>query len=116
MKYTEFQVGEKEYKLRLVAEQVVKAEKKLDGNILNIFMREGNIPSLTELLVVLHGSLQAYHHGIKSTDVYDIYDSYVADGGTYNDLIEKVIEVLEHSGFFKEEQIEEAKEKIEENL
>ncbi|OZV10793.1 hypothetical protein CIW83_18420 [Tissierella sp. P1] len=114
MRYTEFNVGDKEYKLRLAANQIVNIEKKIGGNLLNIFMEEDKIPSMEELLMVVHGALQKFHHGITLSDTYDIYDDYVENGGTFEDLIELMLDVLEVAGFFKAEQLEEGKAKLKE--
>lgn len=111
MKYTELKVGDKEYKLRLTAGEMVNLEKKIGGNVLEIFMSKDKIPSMEELLIVLHGALQKFHHNITLKDVYDIYDEYVDNGNTFEDLIEVIIDVLEVSGFFKKEDIEEGKTK-----
>lgn len=114
MRYTEFKVGDKEYKLRLAANEMVNIEKKINANVLDIFMKKEQIPTMEELLLVLHGSLQKFHHGIKLSDVYKIYDEYVDEGGGFEELIEVIVDVFEVSGFFKEEDIEEGKKKLEE--
>lgn len=109
MRYTEFKVGDREYKLRLSTGEIVNIEKKIGGNILEIFMSRDKIPSMEELMMVLHGALQKFHHGITLKDVYDIYDEYVDNGGTFEDLIEKIVDVFEVSGFFKEEDLKKVK-------
>jgi hypothetical protein len=114
MRYTEFKVGDKEYKLRLSAMNIVAIEKKLGGNVLDIFMKEDKIPTIEELLLVLHGALQKFQHGITLLDTYNIYDAYVDEGGTFEALLELIMEVFEVSGFFKKEQLEEGKKKMEE--
>lgn len=114
MRYTEFKVGDKEYKLRLAAAEMVNIEKKIGGNVLEIFMSEDKIPTMEELLLTLHGSLVKFNHGINLVDTYAIYDDYVDSGGGFEELIEIIIDVFEVSGFFKKEQIEEGKKKLEE--
>lgn len=114
MRYTELRAGDKEYKLRLATAEIVNIEKKINGNVLDIFMKEGAIPSIGELMMVLHGSLQKFHHDIKLVDTYGIYDEYIDDGKTFEDLIEVIMDVFEVSGFFKKEQIEEGKAKLKE--
>lgn len=93
---------------------IVAIEKKLGGNVLDIFMKEDKIPTIEELLLVLHGALQKFQHGITLLDIYNIYDAYVDEGGTFEALLELVMEVFEVSGFFKKEQLEEGKKKMEE--
>lgn len=111
MRYTEFKVGDNEYKLRLATNEIVNIEKKIGGNVLSIFMSEEKIPTMEQLLLVLHGALQKFHHNIAVKDTYDIYDEYVEQGGTFEDLIEILLEVFEVAGFFKAEDLSKAKNK-----
>ncbi len=112
MRYTELKVGDQEYKLRLSASETINVEKKIGGNVLDIFMKKEQIPTMAELLVTLHGSLQKFQHGITLADTYNIYDDYVDNGGAFEDLIEVIMDVLEVSGFFKKGQLEEGKAKL----
>lgn len=114
MRYTELKVGDKEFKLRLTTGEMVNIEKKIGGNVLDIFMKENKIPTMSELLLVLHGSLQKFQHGITLPDTYNLYDEYVDNGGTFENLIELIMDVFEVSGFFKKEQLEEGKAKLRE--
>jgi hypothetical protein len=115
MKYVEFKVGENEYKLRLGAQQIISVEKKLGGNVLDMFMEIENnkMPTVTDVLTVLHGSMQKYNHGITMEKIYGIYDDYVEEGKTYIDLIPVLTDVLKASGFFKDAQVEGEEEEVE---
>lgn len=110
MRYTEFKVGDNEYKLRLGATEIRNLEKEIGGNALSIVGADGNLPTLTGLLLGLHRALKKFHSGIKLSDVDDIYDEYVDDGGSFEDLIDVILEVFEVSGFFSEKDLEKAKE------
>lgn len=107
MNHILFEFNDQQYKLRLGAQQIVQIERKLGGNLLNMFMRIDNneMPMLSDVLVVLHGSMQQLQHGITVEKVYEIYDKYVAAGHTYMDLIPVIIEVLQISGFFSQAQM-----------
>ncbi|OMF54820.1 hypothetical protein BK138_16090 [Paenibacillus rhizosphaerae] len=104
MLYATLTVGSQEYKLRLSAKVAVDVERKLGGKSLLSLFGEGNLndlPGVEPLIAVLHGSLQAYEHGITLDKAYEIYDQYIEDGGSYVGLIQVLIEVLKVSGFFK---------------
>ena len=105
MLFHEVEINGKEYKLRLSARGIVKLERKLGGNPMNIFMavQENQLPSLEDTIIILHASMQKYHSGIKLEDVYDLYDEYIENGGTYMELIPILLAVFKVSGFFKEE-------------
>ncbi|EJW14284.1 DUF6096 family protein [Paenibacillus alvei] len=103
MLYSTLRVGEKEYKLRVTAKIAVDIERKIGKPLLSIF-GEGNLnelPGIETLLIVLHGALQTYEHGISLEDVYCIYDKYVEGDGSYAGLLQELVEVLKISGFFK---------------
>jgi hypothetical protein len=106
MLYTTLQVGEKEYKLRATASAIVELEKKIDGkNPLSVLMtvEKGEIPSVGNLLLILHAALQKYHHGMNFQKVLELYDDYVDSGKTYMDLIPVMMEAFKASGFFKDQ-------------
>jgi len=103
MRFTTFKVGEKEYKLRAAASQIVDLEKKLGGrNPLSILMavEGGELPSVTQVLLILHASMQKFHHGMTFEKVLDLYDDYVEEGYSYTDLIPVMVDVFKTSGFF----------------
>ncbi len=104
MLYTTFKVGENEYKLRATASAIVELEKKLGGrNPLQVLMtvENGEIPSVGSLLLILHASMQKYHHGMTWEKVLELYDDYVDAGNSYTDLIPIMVDTFRTSGFFK---------------
>lgn len=99
--YTELIINNKSYKLRLTTKTSIQLEKALGYNPLTMLMNieNGKLPTLNEMLIVLHAMLQAFNHGTSMDDVYDIYDDYVADGKTMLDLIPVYIEVFQNCGY-----------------
>lgn len=103
MKYTSLNYGGEELKLRITAAATIDLEKKLGGrNPLDILMgiENGNMPSVSSVLLILHASVQKFHHGFKFDDIVELYDKYVEDGKAYTDLLPELIEVFKVSGFF----------------
>lgn len=104
MMYTEFLVGEKEYKLRLNTRSVVALEKKLGCNPLGIFGTDGEtIPTIGIMLEILHASLQAYAHGITYNDACDIFDAWLAEGHNTVDFINIILDIYKVSGIVPKE-------------
>jgi len=104
MLYTTFTIGDKEYKLRLGAAQIMELEKQLGGrNPLDVLMAANNgaLPPLTATLHILHAAMQRLQHGLSFADVVRLYDAYVDSGNSYTDLLPVLIEVFRVSGFFK---------------
>lgn len=103
MMYFDFTAGGKDYKLRLNTRNTVALEKRIGCNPLAIFGTGNRIPSVTEMVEVLHASLQPYQHGITLDAAYDIFDAYLADGNSATDFITVIVEIYKVSGIIKEE-------------
>lgn len=107
--YTTWKVSEdKELKLRLTSLQATKVEEKIGVNLLKVFMPEEGetftLPPLKVMLLLTHGALQKYEHGISFEDVSDLYDSYVDNGGDQAAFMADVIlPLLQVSGFMPRE-------------
>jgi len=99
--YTELTAGGRTYKLRLTTAGVIRLEKELGVNPLQIFMGidEDVLPKLGDMLAVLHQMLQTYEHGITMDVVYDIFDAFIRDGHQIWDLVPVLIECFQEAGF-----------------
>ena len=108
-------VGEREYRLKLTTEQICKLEEKYRCNLLTLLLQNsGGMPALGIMLTVLQAAMTPWEHGIKYKDVQSAFDKYVEDGGTQLTLFSDVImQILMVSGFFTENQREDLTEKME---
>lgn len=104
MMYVDFSVNNKDYKLRLNTRNIVALEKQLGGNPLAIFGDGDKIPTITEMVYILHSSLQQLNHGISLTDAYDIFDDYIADGHNATDFIQVILDIYKVSGIISGEE------------
>lgn len=98
MNYIDFTAGSNEYKLRLNTRAIVTLEKTLGCNPLAIFGNGDTIPSVTQMVAVLHASLQNLHHGISMEKAYDIYDAWLNDGHAMTDFLPVIIDIYRASG------------------
>lgn len=111
--YAEWNVKEETYKLKLTTSDIIKLEEYFKTNLLNILGSEKAMPSLNSMLKVTHQAMSKYHHGLKLQDVYEIFDSYVEQGGSQMDFMTEVFfPIYQTSGFLSEAQAE----KVDENL
>ena len=99
---------DKELKLRLTSLQATKVEEKIGANLLKVFMpAEGEafaLPPLKVMLLLTHGALQKFEHGLSFEDVSDLYDDYVDNGGDQAAFMADVIlPMLQVSGFMPRE-------------
>ena len=106
--YTTWKIGEVEHKLRLTTRQAVAVEEKLGVNLLKVFMPRQDedfpLPPLKVMLVVIHGALQKFEHGVTLDDVYDMHDDYVDAGGDQTSLLmDVIIPLFENSGFMQKQ-------------
>lgn len=111
-----WEVGEKEYKLKLTTDQICKLEEKYRCNLMTLLLQSnGGMPTLGIMLTVIQAAILPWEHGIKYKDVQAAYEKYVDDGGTQLSLLTDVImQILMVSGFFTETQSEEMTEKMQE--
>lgn len=107
MLYYDFEAGNKAYKLRLNTRNIVGLEKVLGCNPLGIFGNGETLPTISQMVAVLHASLQAFHHGISLNDAYDIFDAYLEDGHATTDFIPVILEIYKVSGIIAREDISE---------
>ena len=107
--YTIWKVSEdKELKLRLTSSQGMDVEEKIGANLLKVFMpAEGEafaLPPLKVMLLLTHGALQRFEHGLSFKDVSNLYDDYVDNGGDQAAFMADVIlPMLQVSGFMPRE-------------
>lgn len=102
MLYVDFTAGDKAYKLRLNTRNTVLLEKTIGCNPLSIFGAGDRIPAVTEMVAVLHASLQQYEHGITMEKAYDIFDAYVEDGHSPIDFTTVIMDIYKVSGIIRE--------------
>lgn len=110
MLYITETIAGKDYKLRLGAQNCVDVEKKLGKSVLDVLLamapnEEGGsvkgiaAARINEICIILQGAMQRYQHGITLENVFDLYDEHIDQGGTYEDFIKYINDVLEVSGF-----------------
>ena len=99
MLYYEFEAGNNVYKLRLNTREIINLEKKLNGrNPVSLFGGGDRIPTHTEMIYVLHHSLQPYHHGITMDRTIDIFDAFINDGHTMTDFVPVMVKIYATGG------------------
>lgn len=104
MLYTIFTVGNTEYKLRLNTRNLISLEKQINRGALTIFGDGDRVPSIAEMVAILHCSLQQYQHNITLNDAYEIFDKWVEEGNPITDFIAIIVDIYKVSGLFREEQ------------
>ena len=94
----------KSYVLRLTVQNLIILESVLGKNpleILNSFNR-GTIPKITDVINVLHYSLQPFTDDNKYT--LEVYEDFIADGNTFVDIIKIFKRVFEECGLLSKDE------------
>ncbi len=95
------------YVLKLTVQNLITLEAVLGKNpleILNSFNR-GIIPKISDVISVLHYSLQPFSDDNKHT--LEVYEDYIAHGNTFVDIIKIYKRVFEECGLLaKDEETE----------
>lgn len=99
--YFDFEAGNKAYKLRLTTKAIMALESKIGCNPKMIFSANGNrVPTVTEMIHILHNSLTAMQHGITFDKTIEIWDAWMEEGHTDTDFISVIIGIYKASGIF----------------
>ncbi len=108
-------VGGREHKLKLTTAVICQLEDKFKCNLLNILSNSGGVPPLAVMLTITQGAMKTWEHGIKYTDVQNMFDKYCEEGGTQLSFMADVLmPIYSVSGFFSEDQQTEMDRKLEE--
>lgn len=93
--------GGVDYRLCFAAAAVVAAEEKLGQGLLSVLSDQNQLLQVGTQVVLLHAALQKYQHGIKMTDVCDLYDEILAEAnGTGIQVVATALMgAMEASGF-----------------
>lgn len=105
MLYYDFEAGNNAYKLRLGLRDIVNLEKDIKCYPLMVFGTGGDnlkVPQLSEMLAILHHSLQAYHHGVTRAKAEEIFMDFLADGHTPADFVQHILGIYRVSGIISQ--------------
>lgn len=117
MNFVTLPINDKEYKLVLTTRGLVELEKKLGYNPIEILMRasEGTLPQIGEMVYTFWAACLKYNHNININTAYDIFDDYIAEGHSYTDFLEVMVDIFKASGLIPEEVNTEAETEEEKN-
>ena len=118
-----WKVGDTKYKLKLTTQEIIRLESMFNANLLSVISsntENNEMPPLKVMLLITHGAIKKYNHGIKEKDVIELFDKYEEEGGSQLSFMTDVfLPIFQVSGFFSQAQadtmnknIEEAKEQM----
>ena len=113
-----WKVGDTEYKLKLTTQEIIRLESLFNANLLSVISsntENNEMPPLKVMLLITHGAMKKYNHGIKEKDVIELFDKYEEEGGSQLSFMTDVfLPIFQVSGFFSQAQADTMNENIEE--
>lgn len=113
-----WKVGDTEYKLKLTTQEIIRLESFFNANLLSVISsntENNEMPPLKVMLLITHGAIKKYNHGIKEKDVIELFDKYEEEGGSQLSFMTDVfLPIFQVSGFFSQAQADTMNENIEE--
>ena len=96
--YFDFEAGNSAYKLRLTTKAIMALEAKIGCNPLMVFGTGNRVPTVTEMVHILHNSLTQLHHGITFDGAAKIFEEWLEDGHTTSEFVEIIVGIYKVSG------------------
>lgn len=100
--FCEWTVDGQTYRLKLKTSDVVALENKLKKSLLDLLdVKTGmGLPTLTTMLTIVYYAMRSWQLNIKESDVMNIFDKYIEEGGSQIDFyVNVVLEIYVVSGF-----------------
>ena len=102
-KFYTLTVGEKTYQLRLTASAIMSIEKKLGKPLFTALehIQDNMVETIT---TILWGAMQPLNAGFTMEKAMALFDEYVDDGHSLEELMQEINGLFEASGFFRKGQ------------
>ena len=102
-KFYTMTVGGEEYKMRLTASAIMQIEKKLDKPLFKALetIQDNMVETIT---TIIWGAMQPLNAGFTMEKATALFDDYVDEGHSIEDLMLEINALFETSGFFKKGQ------------
>lgn len=102
-KFYTMTVGGEEYKMRLTASAIMQIEKKLGKPLFKALetIQDNMVETIT---TIIWGAMQPLNAGFTMEKATALFDDYVDEGHSIEDLILELNALFETSGFFKKGQ------------
>lgn len=102
-KYFTLLVAGEEYKLRLTAGSIMAIEKKLQKPLFAALesIQENMVETIT---TILWGAIQPLNANFSYDNAVSLFDDYIDEGHSIEDMMKIINGVFEASGFFKKGQ------------
>ena len=94
-------VGGSEYNLKITTANAVKLEEAIGTDLLNGLNKLAEVKTLAKYY--FYAAVAANDSITTIDDIYQLFDDYITGGGNFEDLQEKILDVLVFSGILTED-------------
>ncbi len=102
-KYYTLTVNGEDYKLRLTASAIMQIEKKLGKSLFSALEHiQDNM--IETVATIIWGAMQPLNANFPFEKATGLFDAYIDDGHSIEDLMQEINGLFEASGFFKKGQ------------
>ena len=101
--YYTLSVGGQEYRLRLTASAIMAIEKKM-GKSLFAALESIQDNAIETITTILWGAMQPLNANFPFEKAAELFDGYIDDGHSIEELMQEINALFEVSGFFKKGQ------------
>lgn len=102
-KFYTLTVGGEDYKLRLTASAIMAIEKKL-GKSLFAALEHIQDNMVETIVTILWGAMQPLNAGFSMEKATALFDDYIDEGRSIEELMQEINRLFEISGFFRKGQ------------
>ncbi|MBE6804965.1 MAG: hypothetical protein IJA13_04700 [Clostridia bacterium] len=104
-KFYTLTVGEKSYNMRLTASAIMSIEKKLGKPLFKALeeIQENMIETVT---AIIWGAMQPLNSGFTFEMATKLFDDYIDEGHSIEELMQEINGLFEVSGFFRKGQVQ----------
>ena len=104
-KYHTLTIDGEEYKLRLTVSSILAIEKKL-GKTLYSALEDIQYNMVETMSFILWGALQKFNPNFSYEKATDLFDQYIDEGHSIEELMEELNAMFDASGFFAKGQVQ----------
>lgn len=102
-KFYTMTVGNERYNMRLTAGAIMQIEKKLEKPLFKALetIQENMVETIT---TIIWGAMQPLNAGFTQEKALELFDQYIDEGHSIEELMQEINTLFEVSGFFKKGQ------------
>jgi len=99
-KFFTLTVGDEEYKMRLTASSIMSIEKKLGKSLFSALehIQDNMVETVT---TIIWGAMQPLNAGFTTEKAVALFDKFIDEGNSIEDMMLVINGLFEASGFFK---------------